>query len=79
MNKYSNQELPMECKKYPNVNNKFERMKATADKEEAMAFVGMSPADARNAQIARRQGHPNEAQIKRRLTSRSKQNQSSWF
>ena len=80
MNKYStNFQLPTECKQYPDVNNKFESMKQSVDREEAAAFVGMSPADARNAQVARRQGHLNEAQIKRRMTSRSKKSQSSWF
>ena len=80
MNKYStNFQLPTECTKYPNVNNKFESLKQSVDKEEAAAFVGLSPADARNAQVARRQGHLNEAQIKRRMTTRSKKTQSSWF
>ena len=72
-------DLPKECKQFRGVNDKFERMKESTNKDQAVAFAGMSPADARNAQVARRHGRMNEAQIKRRMTTRGKQSQKSWF
>ena len=70
-------ELPQECKNYASVRAALQ--KSAADVDPAVAFAGMSPGEAQAAQSAREHRRPNSAQIKRRLTSRSKDSSSSWF
>jgi hypothetical protein len=70
--------LPEECKNYASV--RAAMRKNTVDVvDPAVAFAGMSPGEAAAAQSAREHGRTHNAQIKRRLTSRSKDSRSSWF
>jgi hypothetical protein len=74
-----NYQLPDQCTKYRGVNERFQRMKSEAQENNAVAFAGMSPGEACDAQVARAHGRINHAQIKRRMTTQSKKSQSSWF
>jgi hypothetical protein len=70
--------LPAECHQFSTVNAKLQRKKSS-QVDASIAFAGLSPAEAAQAQVARERGRPHEAQIKRRLTSTSKDSSSSWF
>ena len=70
--------LPSECRQFSMVKAKLQR-KQSNQVDANIAFAGLSPAEAAQAQVARERGRHNEAQIKRRLTSRSKDSSSSWF
>jgi hypothetical protein len=71
-------QLPAECRQFSTVKAKLQR-KQSNQVDANIAFAGLSPAEAAQAQVARERGRPHEAQIKRRLTSRSKDCNSSWF
>ena len=74
----SNFELPNECYRFSNVRSGI--IRRDSKKEDLnVAFEGMDPGAAIKAMSAREQGHPHEAQITRRLTSRSKESDSTWF
>jgi hypothetical protein len=70
--------LPADCRQFSTVKAKLQR-KQSNQVDANIAFAGLSPAEAAQAQVARERGRPHEAQIKRRLTSRSKDSSSSWF
>jgi hypothetical protein len=74
----SNFELPNECYRFSNIRSGI--IRRDSKKEDLnVAFEGMDPGAAIKAMSAREHGHPHEAQITRRLTSRSKESDSSWF
>jgi hypothetical protein len=71
-------EFPPECYRFGSVRTGLIRRDSKRD-DEAVAFAGMDPGSAIKAMSARERGHPNPAQITRRLTSKSKASESSWF
>lgn len=71
-------ELPADCYRYSNFRTGLIRRDSKRE-DSNVAFAGMDPGAAIKAMSARQQGHPHEAQITRRLTSRSKDSDSSWF
>ena len=74
----ANFELPNECYRFSNVRSGI--IRRDSKKEDLnVAFEGMDPGAAIKAMSAREHGHPHEAQITRRLTSRSKESDSTWF
>jgi hypothetical protein len=64
--------LPKECEQYKHIVGKLQRKLSNAKPPSPVAFAGM-PGNAVNPNEIRR------AQIKRRLTTRSKERESSWF
>lgn len=70
-------ELPSECYRRAGSVNKHDG--GAHDAAMLTAFVGMDPGSAIKAMSARDHGHPHSAQITRRLTTRSKPSESSWF
>ncbi|KAL3935684.1 MAG: hypothetical protein SGARI_002870 [Bacillariaceae sp.] len=74
----SNFEIPNECYRFGSVRTGI--IRRDSKKEDLnVAFEGMDPGSAIKAMTAREQGHPHTAQITRRLTSKSKESDSSWF
>jgi hypothetical protein len=71
-------ELPKECYRFSSVRAGIIRRNSKKD-DWNIAFSGMDPGSAIKAISAREQGHPHSAQITRRLTSRSKASDASWF
>jgi hypothetical protein len=71
-------EMPNECYRFSRIRAGIIRRDSNKD-DHNIAFAGMDPGSAIKAMSAREQGHPHEAQITRRLTSRSKATDSSWF
>ncbi|KAG7347854.1 hypothetical protein IV203_016559 [Nitzschia inconspicua] len=71
-------QLPADCYRYSQFRAGLIRRDSKRE-DSHVAFVGMDPGAAIKAMSAREQGHPHEAQITRRLTSRSKDSDSSWF
>jgi hypothetical protein len=71
-------DIPNECYRFSSVRASLIRRDSKRE-DHAVAFAGMDPGSAIKAMSAREQGHPHEAQITRRLTSRSKPADSSWF
>jgi hypothetical protein len=71
-------QLPPDCYRYSQFRSGIIR-RSSKREDEAVAFAGMDPGSAIKAMSSRAQGHPHEAQITRRLTSRSKDSDSSWF
>jgi hypothetical protein len=61
------QELPAQCQEYPSVKVVLQRRNKS---NYAVAFAGMSPADASEAMTARETGKLTHAQFQRRLTTR---------
>ena len=60
-------DLPVQCQEYPSV----KAMMLKRNKSNyAIAFAGMSPADAASAMAARESGSMTHAQFQRRLTTR---------
>jgi hypothetical protein len=73
-------ELPLECNRFDSlVYNSSSSNDNNNDDDTLAAFVGMDPGSAIKAMSARDHGHPHSAQITRRLTTRSKPTESSWF
>jgi hypothetical protein len=71
-------QLPSDCYRYSQFRSGLIRRDSKRE-DSNVAFAGMDPGSAIKAMSARDQGHPHEAKIIRRLTSRSKDNESSWF
>ena len=71
-------DIPNECYRFSNVRASLIRRDSKRE-DHAVAFAGMDPGAAIKAMSAREHGHPHEAKIIRRLTSRSKPDDSSWF
>lgn len=71
-------EFPTTCTKFDSFRSGIVR-RNTKEREEDVAFAGMDPGAAIKAKSAREQGHPNEAQLIRRMSSRNQSKQSSWF
>lgn len=71
-------EFPTECSKFDSFRAGLVR-RDSKQKEEAIAFAGMDPGSAVKAMTAREQGHPSEAQLIRRMSSRRNSKESSWF
>mmetsp|Transcript_30067 Transcript_30067/g.64434 ORF Transcript_30067/g.64434 Transcript_30067/m.64434 type:complete len:120 (+) Transcript_30067:229-588(+) len=71
-------EFPKECSRFGSFRSGIVR-RDSKQKEEDVAFAGMDPGAAIKARSAREQGHPNQAQLIRRMSSRSKSKESSWF
>lgn len=71
-------EFPTHCAKFSSFRSGIVR-RDSKEREVAVAFAGMDPGAAIKARSAREQGHPNEAQLIRRLSSRSKSKETSWF
>ena len=71
-------EFPTECNKFDSFHSGLVR-RNSKQREEAVAFAGMDPGAAVKAMTAREQGHPSEAQLIRRMSSRRNPKQSSWF
>mmetsp|Transcript_26547 Transcript_26547/g.57049 ORF Transcript_26547/g.57049 Transcript_26547/m.57049 type:complete len:83 (-) Transcript_26547:2249-2497(-) len=71
-------EFPTECNQFDSFHSGLVR-RNSKQKEEAIAFAGMDPGAAVKAMTAREQGHPSEAQLIRRMSSRRNPKQSSWF
>jgi hypothetical protein len=78
MNLPRNFDFPNECYRFSTVRASLIRRDSKKE-DHAVAFAGMDPGSAIKAMSARDQGHPHEAQITRRLTSRSNPADSSWF
>jgi len=74
-------EFPNECYKFDGFRSGIIR-RDSKQKEENVAFAGMDPGSAIKARSAREHGHPHEAQIIRRLSTRPRNQskaESSWF
>jgi len=71
-------EFPADCTKFGSFRSGIIR-RDSKQREEAVAFAGMDPGAAIKAKSAREQGHPNEAQLIRRLSSRNNSKDTSWF
>ncbi len=71
-------EFPPECYRFESVRTGVIRRDSKRG-DDAVAFAGMDPGSAIQAMSARDHGHPHTAQITRRLTSKSKPSESSWF
>jgi hypothetical protein len=73
-----NFQLPSDCYRFSQFRSGIIRRDSKRE-DETVAFAGMDPGSAIKAMSSRAQGHPHEAQITRRLTSKSKDSDSSWF
>jgi len=71
-------EFPTDCTKFTTFRSGINR-RDSKQREEAVAFAGMDPGAAIKAKSAREQGHPNEAQLIRRMSSRNNSKETSWF
>mmetsp|Transcript_26042 Transcript_26042/g.61207 ORF Transcript_26042/g.61207 Transcript_26042/m.61207 type:complete len:113 (+) Transcript_26042:238-576(+) len=72
-------EFPTECRKFDSFRAGLVR-RDSKQREEAVAFAGMDPGAAVKAMTAREQGHPSEAQLIRRMSSRrNNSKETSWF
>ncbi|GFH52208.1 hypothetical protein CTEN210_08684 [Chaetoceros tenuissimus] len=65
------QDIPDECRSYDSVKMILNRREAVRGAA-AVAFEGMTPAEAQAAMAAREKGHLNPMQIQRRMTNRNK-------
>jgi hypothetical protein len=70
--------FPSSCTKFDSFRSGIVR-RDSKQKEENVAFAGMDPGAAIKAKSAREQGHPNEAQLIRRMSSRNNVKETSWF
>jgi hypothetical protein len=71
-------EIPADCAKFDSFRSGLIR-RNSKEREEAVAFAGMDPGAAIKAKTARERGRPNQAQLLRRMSTRTKPNESSWF
>jgi hypothetical protein len=67
--------IPQDCYNYAS----FRSNLASKIQWDPMAFAGMNAREAREAQSAREHGRMSQAQILRRMSSRSKPTERSWF
>lgn len=65
---YYDHPLPRECEQFHDVKLALQRKNSNREAH-AIAFQGMSPAEAAAAMAARERGHLHHAQIQRRLTN----------
>ena len=74
-------EIPRECHQFASFRAALAEQEASKKKHgwDTSAFVGMNAREALEAQSARQHGRLNQAQILRRMSTRSKSNESSWF
>jgi len=70
--------LPDECRQFASIRDALHQHSTTSGASD-IAFAGMHAGEAQIAQAARAHGNLAPAQIKRRLTNRSKKTESSWF
>mmetsp|Transcript_14318 Transcript_14318/g.40741 ORF Transcript_14318/g.40741 Transcript_14318/m.40741 type:complete len:128 (-) Transcript_14318:602-985(-) len=70
--------VPDECKQFSSIQDALKRRDSNRV-DAQIAFAGMHAGEAQMAQAARASGHLAPAQIKRRLTNRSKRDETSWF
>jgi hypothetical protein len=71
-------EMPNECHNFASfrANHKLQK---SSEEDTDVAFAGMSAREVLEAKSARHHGRLNNAQILRRMSSRSKKSESSWF
>ena len=75
--------IPRECRQFASFRAALTEQQTSKKKTkggwDTSAFVGMNAGEALGAQSARQHGRLNQAQILRRMSTRSKSNESSWF
>jgi hypothetical protein len=71
-------EMPDECRSFASFRANLQQQKSSQEDTD-VAFAGMSAREALEAKSAREHGRLNNAQILRRMSSRSKKSESSWF
>jgi hypothetical protein len=71
-------EFPSDCSKFDSFRSGVVR-RDSKQREEEIAFAGMDPGAAIKARSARERGRPNQAQLIRRMSSRNKPKETSWF
>ena len=71
-------EIPADCSKFDSFRSGLLR-RDSKEREENVAFAGMDPGAAIQAKKARERGRPNQAQLLRRMSSRTDPKERSWF